>query len=728
MNKKELANLLITAVVTFQFLPLSAQSISNSVIEKRAGAEIGAKPCRYDANAHPSVLVTTERLSLVRNEILQKRSERRNVYYEHVKSNADYWLDRKIRITATGGWLHDFFCTDGSMLEVPENKIFDPYLPSKCPVCGKTYLNDKVLAARRAQEHYWYCGAVRDLSLVYAIEGKMEYAQKGIEILMQFADFYPQGTIMRQTLEEAVVLIPLAESYDLLYQVMSEKQRTHIREALLWPAAQALSKSGMGGNWGSWHLSAVGVIGYATRHQRFIDFATEQFKGQIKNQLGDDGLWPESVHTYHFYPLNGFLALVEAAANNGDDLYNWEAKPGKSLKKMFTAPLRYVYPNMQLAAINDGWYSSYLPQDQYMMAYRRYDLPEFAWAVQQVARVGKSGAFGDMLDPHYRHVLYGEPLPRRIAKPTFASIDFPVLGISVLRQGSHLPEDEEMMMTFDYGPFLGHGHPDKMNITLFAKGKLLIPDYGTTGYGSPANQFLKSTPSHNTIVVDGKNQPGTKERDLVAFVNTTSLKLASARTAEVTPGSTWIRTVMMMEEYAVVWDRIEGNEEHQYDWFFHAEGNTLSLPGNAKGDAFIHPGKEEFSYPFIMDVRREDQPGNSVKARWDWGDYGVGLWFMHDREQRIYTSRMPTDEGKQVPLLILRKNRKNADFVALIKPLKGKKEKLMKEEVQFRRETNGDLVLNLKMGKRNDQFLMEKTKVSYFRNREIPVIVYLPQN
>lgn len=728
-NKKvmKITKRLITIATAFIFLPVTAQSVSNPVIEKRADAEIGAKPCRYDANARPSILVTAERLSQVRNEILDKRSARRAVYHEHVKSNADYWLNRQIRITATGGWLHDFFCVDGSMLEVPKNKIFDPDLPSKCPVCGKTYLNEKIVAARRALEHYWYCGAVRDLSLVYAIEGKKEYAQKGIEILMQFADYYPNGTIMRQTLEEAVVLIPLAESYDLLYDVMTERQRSHIRKELLWPAAQALSKSGMGGNWGSWHLSAVGVIGYATRHQRFIDFATEQFKGQIRNQLGDDGLWPESVHTYHFYPLNGFLALAEAAANNGDDLYNWEAKPGKSLQKMFTAPLCYVYPNMQLAAINDGWYSSYLPRDQYMMAYHRYGLPEFVWAAQQVAQGGKSGAFGDFLDPHYRHVLYGEPSPRRIPSPSFSSIDFPVLGIAVLRQGSHLSEDEEMMMTFDYGPFLGHGHPDKMNITLYAKGKLLIPDYGTTGYGSPANHFLTSTPSHNTIVVDGKSQVRTKDRDLVAFVNSASLKLASARTTEVTPGSTWRRTVMMMEEYAVVWDRIEGSEEHQYDWFFHAEGNSLSLPGSIVRDTFSLPEKERFAYPFIMDVKREEQSGNSVKALWDWEDYGVGLWFMHDPEQKIFTSKMPADEGKQVPLLILRKNSQSVDFVALIKPLKGRRDKLMGEEVQFRRETNGDLVLDLKMGKRNELLFMGKTKVSYCRNRETPVIVYLPQ-
>ena len=87
---------------------------------------------------------------------------------------------------------------------------------------------------------------------------------------------------------------------------------------------------------------------------------------------------------------------------------------------------------------------------------------------------------------------------------------------------------------------------------------------------------------------------------------------------------------------------------------------------------------------------------------------------------------MPTEGKKEVPLLILRKNEKSADFLALIKPLKGENDKLMKEEVQFRREANGDLVLHLKMGERDEQLLLEETKVSYFKNGEKPVIVYLP--
>ncbi|MDR1097573.1 MAG: heparinase II/III family protein [Tannerella sp.] len=681
--------------------------------EKREGAAVGAKPCKYDALPHPCVAVGGERLDFIREDILHGKSERKAIYETYVKADADRWLQRSIVIPEMGGWFHDFFCTDGTMLEIPDDRIFRDDVPSRCPVCGKTYLNDKVLAVRRALIHYWMCGAVRHLGMVYAVEGKREYAEKGIEILSRYADAYPRQTLLRQTLEEAVVMIPLAEGYDLLYNAMTDSQRTHIEQDLLWPAAQMLANSGLGGNWGSWHLSAVGVVGYATRHQRFIDYATRQFKTQIRDQLGDDGLWPESVHTYHFYPLNAFLSFVEAAANHGDDLYNWEIKDGKGIRKMLATPLRYAYPDMRLAAINDGWYDSWLPQDQYTAGYYRYRLPEFAWAARQIRKGGKSGVPGDLLDPHYRNVLYGEELPAKLTAPVFSSVNFPTLGIAVLRQNSNLPADREMMMTFDYGPYLGHGHPDKMGVTLFAGGKIAAPDYGTTGYASASNQFLKSTPSHNTLVIDGKNQPPAKDRNLTAFEIHPSFKFASATTSEI-EGCEWTRSVMLTDGYAVVWDHVAGNEKHRYDWFFHAEGKAVAV------NSATAVSSGEFAYPFITDVKKQNPADASGKAHWD--GCGLNLWFMHDgKEQAVFTAAMPTGEGdKKVPLLVLRQELNEADFVALIKPAQGKKGQ---PDVRIRQETDGKIHITVSSGKIAEQLTLEKKKIIYEKKGKQPVVI-----
>jgi hypothetical protein len=717
----------LAAVCIVPLLAASAQALD--VLASRRGADDGAKPCRYETQPRPSVLVTPERLALVRKEILSGQGERPRLYARHVKSNADRWLRRAIAIPEVGGWGHDFFCADGTRLELPPDQLFDPNLPSRCPVCGKTCAGEKVAAARLFFEHNWLAGAVRDLALAYALEGRPEYARQAAEILTHYADAYPRrlggaqgGGFQSSSLAEAVDLIPMAEGYDLIYDALTPGQRTHIERDLFWPAAQSLTQSGLAGNWGSWHLSAVGVIGYATRHQRFIDYAIASFKMQISDVLGDDGLWPESVGTYHFYPLDGLLAFTEAAAHFGDDLYAWEAKPGKSLKSMFTAPLRYAYPNLRLAAINDGWYDSFLPQDQYTLAWYRYRETEFAWAAREIQRGGKSGVPGDQFDQHYRNLLYGESPPARLEKPVFISRDFPGLGIAILRQGTALPASREMMLTFHYGPFLAHGHLDKMSVTLFGQGRLLAPDYGTSGYGAEISRFLQSTPAHNTVIIDGRNQPHTQDRNLTSFQDRPEFKLASATTTEVEPGTTWTRTVMLTDQYAVIWDSLEGAAEHQYDWFFHAEGESLSLNGIAASTGATNLTANEFPYQFIAGPRRHELAGASATAQWRSNAAGLGLWLLNRPGQTAYTAQLPTPEAKQVPLLVLRQKGRRAEFLALLWPWKGK-DRAQPAQVRVTRDDSGSLRLTVPAGSRTDQLTLDGHEVVYQKAGQQPLTI-----
>ncbi|MBN1903418.1 alginate lyase family protein, partial [Candidatus Sumerlaeota bacterium] len=325
----------------------------------------GAKPCRFDDFPRPSILLTKTRLENLKKEISSQKW-RKGVYEEIVKANADLWVGREIALPERTGHYHRFFCSDGTKLETPDEKTQKfTTREYKCPACGKVYSGEPYDGGRRWIENRWRYFACRDLALTYAIEGDKRYAKKAAEILLKYADAYPgrhtthlEGGIVFQSLGESVMMIPLAQAYDLIYDagVLSEEEKKHIEYDFFWESAEGLVKMGIGGNWGSWHLSAVGAIGLATRHQRFIDYGIQNFQSQIEKQLGSDGLWPESVHTYHFYPLQAFIHFAEACSNMGEDLYNWKAENGNTLKSMFTAPISYMYPDTRLPAINDGWF------------------------------------------------------------------------------------------------------------------------------------------------------------------------------------------------------------------------------------------------------------------------------------------------------------------------------------------------------------------------------------
>lgn len=714
-------------LILFVSFTRSSEAQITNVLQSRQGAELGAKPCRYDSLPHPSVLLTPARLASLRQELAAGSPARKEIYDDTIKANADRWLKRAIVIPDVGGWGHDFFCTDGTLLELPADQQFDPHLPSKCPVCGKEYLGPKIIAARRFFEHYWLESAERDLAMVYAVEQKKEYADKAAEILTGYADTFPRelgpGGFQGMTLAEAVGLIPLAQGYDLIYDTLTPAQRTHIERDFFWPAAQSLTHAGFRGNWGSWHLSAIGVIGYATRHQRFIDFATAQFKSQITDQLGDDGLWPESIGTYHFYALDGFLDFAEAAANSGDDLFSFHAKGGKGLEAMFEAPLHYAYPNLHLAAINDGWHDAWLPRDQYLAAYFHYHRPEFAWATSELRRENHTGNPGEFMSHDYRYLLFDENVPTDAPRPILAATNFPVLGIAALRQGADLPADQQMMMLLHYGPFLGHGHFDKMGVTLFAQGREVVPDYGTSGYGIQLSQFYQSAPGHNTIVVDGKNQKRTDDNFLAAFRDTPGFQIAAAQTTELVPGTTWVRAIMLMDHYAVIWDRLSGAQSHQFDWFFHADGDDISLEDAVQSST--PPARREFPWPFITDVRKYSANGN-LRVRWTSAGQGLDAWLFAENGGTVFTGKYPTPEIRKVPELVLRKSGPKVEFLTVLRPWQGAAAP-RDGDVQISKTPDGRLAVAIKMGQRTDHLRLD-SPVVYEKAGADPVSVPLKRS
>ncbi len=547
----------------------------------------------------PFVLVNQKELATLRTE-LAKPGWKADVYRAErgfsimnsgcgIRANADLWLNRTIEIPARGGHFHQFFCPDGDRLELPKDQRFVPG-PYRCPKCGRRFSGERFEGALRRVAHGWLSQAALDLALVSASERRPEYAAKSAEILLKYAKAYPgphssivNGGMIYQSLDEAMWVIPLAQAYDLIHSELSAEQRATI-EKFLRAVAGGIRNCAAKGNWQSWHLSAVGVVGYAIEDEELVDWATGQFKQQIREELGDDGLWPESVHTYHYFPLRAFMHFAEAAWHAGVDLYHWEGKPGKSLLAMFSAPLQYAYPDLRLPAINDGWFDSFVPADVYELAYCRTRDPRFAWVIAEGYKPGivpaglvASGTHGSRRDGLYAF-LFGRDIPATVSPPPAASINFPVLGICMLRSTNGA------MISFDYGPLLGHGQPDKMGITLFANGKLWMADYGTPGYGSSIMKWYQSTLAHNTVVVDGKSQSPTKENSARLWLGEPDLEAAQSTTLEAYASVAHTRIVVRVGDYFVVADRLQSKTEHTYDFYLHSEGK-LMLDGKKTGGA-----------------------------------------------------------------------------------------------------------------------------------------------
>lgn len=637
-----------------------------------------------NSNPRPFVLINERELSVLRRG-LTKDGWKRSLYLEPASdslfaysgagllSSANRWLDEIIEIPERSGHYHHFFCDCGSRLQIPEKlKVGGEYL---CPECSKSYSGEKYDGAVRFLIHNKVAGAAMALALVYGIEKERAYADKAAEILLKYAEAYPgphtdcvTGGILYQSLCESVWVIPLAQVYDLIYysRSLDEEQKALIEHRLFRPVAEGLMACGIDGNWGSWHLAAVGVIGCAIKETAYVRYAIESFNSQIAEQLGEDGLWPESVHTYHFYPLSAFVHLAEALSRIGIDIYSWEVRPGKSLKSMFAAPLQYMYPSFKLPAINDGWYDSFLPLDLYEIAYRRWNDPAFAWVLKKGYKFSESPLGKDQETNTQRlsrrgfySFLFGRDLPGRLAAPVFASSYFTSLGVCTLRN------NDGSMVTLDCGPFLGHGHLDKLSFTFYANNQVMVPDYGTPGYGSGIREWYQCTASHNTVVVDGQVQGIAKQHGLVSRYCGEFVQLAEGVADDCYEGVTHIRRMLLIGDTCIVDDLLTSSSEHNYDWLIRCEGEPELLGSYEPSDANfdVHP---------LISCSQMSKVRDSYQLRWkcEQGYLSLGIWNSLDSCD-IALGTCPSETASRlVSSLTCRKTSSNVRFLATLVPSK----------------------------------------------------------
>lgn len=632
----------------------------------------------------PFVLLNAQELAALRQAV-KADGPKRQAYLQPLASEdsllsdagvlpmADHWLKVDIKIPARGGHAHNFFCDCGTQLTLPAD--LQPRAEYTCPACGKKYSGEKFDAAVRCFYHHQLANAALHLAVAYGIEQDRKYSDKAAEILRKYAEAYPgphtdhvTGGILLQSLNEAMWVIPLAQAYDLIYDSgsLTATDKEKIEGKLFRPAAEGIRASGLGGNWGSWHLSAVGVVGLAIRDAGMVDYALKAFQAQISNDLGADGLWPESVHCYHFFPLQAFVFFAEASERAGIDLYHWKAQSGKSLEAMFTAPLEYMYPNLQLPAINDGWYASWLPLDLYEAARRSYDDPRLAWVLdagykieaeaQKKAQLHKS--LSGLGGPLLYGFLLGQEQPETPAEPVFKSTNYTNFGLCTLR-------NDRAMLTFHYGRFLGHGHYDKLSFTLYANDELLVQDYGTPGYGSKILHWYQSTAGHNTVVVDGKTQARSAESAIDTFHAGDFAQYAEASASDCYPGVTQNRRILLVGNTCLIVDHLTADAPHDFDWLIRSEGQPGVTGSHAAAST------DTAMYPNVV-FDRTDQFADGYRVDWKTKetDLAFGMW-AGSEGGLIGLGECPAETDiRHVSFLMCRKHGAEAKFVAAMVPSK----------------------------------------------------------
>ena len=186
--------------------------------------------------------------------------------------------------------------------------------------------------------------------------------------------------------------------------------------------------------------------------------------------------------------------------------------------------------------------------------------------------------------------------------------------LALLRSGE---KDSARVMWLDYDSTERHRHMDCMNLGLYAHGIDLMADFGYPpvqygGWEAPKARWFTLPSAHNTVVIDGANQPGVNGKTTL-WADGKQFQVIRASAPEIS-GKQYERTAAVVkisesDFYILDLFRVVGGKDHAK--LMHTQISSLTPDGLALSPA------EDYGYgSFFRDTRTEAaaKPGWSV----DW--------------------------------------------------------------------------------------------------------------
>jgi hypothetical protein len=482
---------------------------------------LSAQAQTNDGSAHPRLLVNAAQIAQVRKDIKDTAGWKYRSWLL-LKQEADRYLTEPLEIPRRGGnWEQYYIGPSGYGLTRGEqiddwrwehiDTVSGAILTGDSAHIKKDY--DGVVIA--AIHNRWAIGALQ-LGLAYQISQNKEYARKAKAILMAYADLYPtlparnklndtshQGTgtgkIHVQNVNEAVWLLDMAQAADLVWDVLSKKDRAKLTEQLFDPGIALLTVNQAGWNIQSWQNAAIGSVGFLTGNWAMIDRAMNDtlygYTAQVHKDVDAQGFWAEPTLHYHFFALEAMIQLAIAARNNG---YPVDIQP---LEKMFSGPIDLVNSYYMYPAINNSNTINLAGMEYYLYewAYSEFGDPKDVSIIDWAHRRGHF----DNIGPHFTGwaLLFGK-LTLAYPKEAFSFNKlFPGIGIGKLSVGT---ATTGLVCYLKYNTKFGsHVHPDNLSFDITKGREPIAVMSGNPNYISPLNgRWYLHTISSNSFLIN----------------------------------------------------------------------------------------------------------------------------------------------------------------------------------------------------------------------------------
>jgi hypothetical protein len=417
---------------------------------------------------------------------------------------------------------------------------FDPWSPRdhRCSACGRAYRGVRHDRAWARWQHLWLAERAAELAAVAALGDRDDAAESAARILSGYASGYlgypnadnvlgPSRLFFSTYLESIWLNGYIAAALLLRESGRLEPGLADAVSAVADEAANLIGEFDEGfSNRQTWHNAALAAVALWFEDEELATRVVEGPSGIIAHLLrgfGDDGMWFEGEN-YHLFALRGELLAMGWAREAGVD-FTADPRLAARLAAALRAPALTALPDRTFPARKDSRYGVSLAQPMYLELWevglaRLNGTAEDLWrwldALYQAA-APEAGQFDSYLHEAGR--------PRPAVPRTRADLSWWALlemmperprgsgawapgntllerqGLAILRRGDRYASIE----CGAYGG--GHGHPDRLHLTLHGGGHHWLPDPGTGSYLTRDLFWYRSTLAHNAPRLDGHSQP-----------------------------------------------------------------------------------------------------------------------------------------------------------------------------------------------------------------------------
>lgn len=494
---------------------------------------------------------------------------------------------------------------------------FDPWSPDRhtCTRCGQTVTGERHHSHWARAQHLWLAERAAELALIAVVATDDAAAERAIALLAIYEDLYlelpnrdnvlgPSHLFFSTYLESLWLTSWLAAAFILREAGRLPEDRIEGVNRVAEEAARIIADFNEGlSNRQTWHAAALTAIAAWFGDAELARTAVEErtgLVGHLADGFGEDGLWWEGEN-YHLFALRGVMQGIHWARAAGYDLLEDDEirrhfreallAPARSALPDFTYPARRdsrygvslaEAPSLELWEIGRGWLDRDAELDSWLAALYALESPSRnpmlydAW-LHDAGRTVSEPHQRDQLSWWALTAIGPAPPPGQVAPWTPQSVLLAAQGLPVLRHSDFYASVESGR---EIG---GHGHPDRLHLTLHAGGAHWLPDPGTGSYVEPVLEWYRSALAHNAPRLDGENAGG-EDAHCEAFESDGEWAWCRAR------AGAFRRTLVASPNLLIDVLDIAPEAEGVVELPWHLQGGiTVTTPGTWEPTRFEHP-------------------------------------------------------------------------------------------------------------------------------------------